>query len=322
MNSYIKEYNETRNLQVVEYDDKLDSVKAFKPVISNGIFVSLAWNKHADLFISWLNGPSIEVYKYDAGKTTPSNQLTVPIGLETKKSFVPKDKLFMQPANDNSNVLYYSIFYSGQDSPELGLGKFDFATGKTSFIRQEISKNSLKALKKSFVPVNKDLDDVDLGNAGGMDIKYMSETNGNIIVALASNYTLWTKDATYRGEDAVLINGFDQSLQLKYQQLLPANSKHAGVMLQTGYHVKNNKLYVLANGKKGMRTIVGVLGMMDITSGKWEQMRYLSKKDLGTTDYAEGPSILWFGKSFIVPYLSPKTFSMSKMDLALQLNDY
>lgn len=190
MGSLYKEINETRSLQVVEYNDKLDSVKAFKPALSNGLFITLAWNKHADMFISWFNGPSIEVYKYDAGKTTPSNQMTVPVNFEVSKSTVISDHLYMQPA-DNANLLYYSLIYKNQNhDPELGVGKLDFATNKKSYVVQVLDKSNLKAIKKSFVPVNKDLDDVDLGSGSGMSVKYMTETGGRVIVALSSNYSV------------------------------------------------------------------------------------------------------------------------------------
>jgi hypothetical protein len=322
MSGLYKEMNDTRALQVVEYNDKLDSVKAFKPVISSGLFISLAWNKHADMFISWLNGPSIEVYKYDAGKTAPSNQMAVPVNFEVSKSAVVSDYLYMQPA-ENANLLYYSLIYKNQNKdPELGVGKLDFATNKKSYVVQVLDKASLKAIKKSFAPVNKDLDDVDLGNGNGMSVKYMTETGGRVVVGISSNYSVSSsvsRGGMYMCEDALLLSGFDQDLQLKYQQVLPVNSSYPNIRLKTGYHVDKNKLYVIANTKKGFTTNLGVYGVLDINTGKWDKMERLSKKHLDNGSHSAGASILWFGNNFIVPYYSPKTFS-SKSDLSLQLN--
>ncbi|RYU90007.1 hypothetical protein EWM62_10710 [Mucilaginibacter terrigena] len=324
-NGYVKEYNETKNLQVIEYNDKLDSVSSFKPAKSNGIFISLAWNKHADMFIGWLNGPSIEVYKYDAGKTVPSNQLTVPVSLKEDKAVIPSKSLLLQPAEDK-NILYYSLLYRNPDKDtELGIGKLDFETNKKSYVTQVIDKANLKVIKKAFVPVNKDIDDVDLGYGGGMGLKYMNEVDGKVILTVASNATVSSgvsSGGVYYLEYAPIINVFDKDLNLKFQQVLPSNSYYPSRPLQTGYHVIKNKLYMVANTKKGLTKNLGVFGILDINTGKWDKMELLSKKHISNSDYSEGPSILWFGNSFIVPYFAPKTFAFTKSNVSLQLNQY
>lgn len=316
----------TRAFKVVEYDDKLDSVKVFNLAISSGTFVSLAWNNHADMFISWLNGPSIEIYKYDADKTTPSNQLTVPVTFKTRGDAVVSEYLYLKPA-ENRDELYYSIVYSNQNKDsELGIGKLNFLTGKKTYVVQILNGTNLKALKKAFIPINKDLDNIDFGDTRLMVVKYMNEISGRLIVAVASDYSeaMGTANSVsvnyYRREGALLINGFDQDLQLKYQQLLPANSSYPDFWLQTGYHVNKNKLYIVANKKRGSSSPFGVYGVFDITAGKWDKMERLSKKNLDSRSYSAGESILWFTNNFIVPYYSPKMFS-TKSDLSLQLNN-
>jgi hypothetical protein len=324
-NSYEKEFNETKNLQVIEYNDKLDSVSSFKPAKSNGIFISLAWNKHADMFIGWLNGPSIEVYKYDAGKTVPSNQLTAPISIKVDDSARPSENLLLQPS-ENSNVLYYSLLYRNPDKDtELGIGKLDFETNKKSYVTQVIDKANLKVIKKAFVPINKDIDDVDFGYGGGMGLKYMDEVDGRVILTIASNATVSSSvnsGGVYYLEYAPLINVYDKDLNLKFQQVLPSNSYYPSRKLQTGYHIIKNKLYMVANTKKGLTANIGVFGILDLNSGKWDKMERLSKKHISNSEYSEGPSILWFGNSFIVPYFAPKTFAFSKKNVTLQLNQY
>ncbi|WP_457131184.1 hypothetical protein [Mucilaginibacter sp. UYNi724] len=317
------ELNDTRSLKVVEFNDNLDSVKAFSPVISTGKFISLAWNKSADMFISWLNGPSIEIYKYDADKTAPSNQLTVPVIFKERADAILSDYFYLLPA-ENRDELYYGITYSNQNKdPELGIGKLNFATSKKTYVVQILDRNNLKTLKKAFVPVTKDIDDIDFGDIRLMEVKFMSETSGRLIVAVASTYTDAVGSSNnshiifYRCQGTLLINGFDHNLQLKYQQFLPANSSYSDIWLKTGYHISNNKLYIVANHKKS--SPYGVYGILDVASGKWDKMERLSKKNLGSRSYSAGESILWFDNNFIVPYYSPKMFS-PKSDISLQLN--
>jgi hypothetical protein len=215
------------------------------------------------------------------------------------------------------------VYQNQKKNPELGVGKLDFAVNKKLYVVQALDKASLKAIKKSFVPVNKDLDNVNFGVPGGLSVKYMNESSGRVIVGVASNYTLWgssSSGGTYMSEDALLINGFDQELQLKYQQVLPVNNSYPNIRLETGYQVNKNKLHVLANASKGAVVIAGVYGVLDIGTGKWDKMNRLSKKHLNNKAYSMGPAILWFGDNFIVPYYSRKFFS-TKYDMSLQLNE-
>ncbi|MBD1364173.1 hypothetical protein IDJ77_10165 [Mucilaginibacter sp. ZT4R22] len=324
MNSYTREYNETRNLQVIEYNDKLDSISAFKPVISNGTFISLAWNKHADMFIGWLNGPTIEVYKYDAGKTKPSNMLTADVVFKEDKSIIPSEHFMLKPS-DNSNVLYYSMIYVNEDKDgELGIGKLDFATNKKLYVAQALDKATLKAIKKSFVPVNKKIDDVDMGYGKGMKLLYMDELDGKVVTAIASHSTRASaiSNGVFMIENSILINAYDQNLALKFQNVLPTGYIYPSRHLKTSFHFNKNKLYMVSNAKTGMTTLSGLFSILDIGNGQWDKMEYLSKKHISNSDYSDGSSVLWFSNNFIVPYLSPKMFSATKTDVTLQLNNY
>ncbi|OOQ60974.1 hypothetical protein [Mucilaginibacter pedocola] len=324
-NSYAREYNETRNLQVIEYNDKLDSVSAFKPVISNGTFISLGWNKHADMFIGWLNGPTIEVYKYDAGKTKPSNMLSADVVFKEDKSVVPSEHFMLKPS-ENSNVLYYGMMYVNQDNDgELGIGKFDFSTNKKLYATQALDKASLKAIKKNFTPVNKKIDDVDMGYGKGMTLLYLDELDGKVVAAIASRSkraSSINNYGVYMIQNSMLINAYDQNLVLKFQNVLPSDYIYPTRYLKTSFRFNNNKLYILSNAKTGMYSISGILSILDISTGQWDKMEYLSKKHIGNSDYADGGSVLWFGSNFMVPYLSTKSFAPNRADVTLQLNNY
>lgn len=324
-NTYIAEYNETRNLQVIEYNDKLDSISSFKPVISNGTFISMAWNKHADMFVSWLNGPSIEVYKYDAGKTKPSNMLAADVFFKEDKSIIPSKYLMLKPAA-NSNVVYYSMVYRNTDNDgELGIGKLDFATNKKQFVVQALDKATLKEIKKSFVPVNKKIDDVDMGYSKGMTLLYLNEVDGIVVTAVASQATQSSsinRSGVYMIENAIVLNGYNPDLNLKFQNVIPTGYIYPTRRLTTSFYYNKNKLYMVSNAKTGMTTNSGLFSVLNTSNGQWEKMDYLSKKHISNSDYSDGTSVMWFGNGFIVPYCSPKTFSPGKVDVTLQQNSY
>lgn len=316
------EYNQTNRLQIVEYDDKLDSVSSFKAVISNGVFISLAWNKKADMFVSWFNGPSIEVYKYDAGKTTPAGQLTVPIAFKENKGIIPSNLLFVQPSEEDRNALYYSLLYLNPDkNPILGIGKLDFQSNKTFYTNQLLDKSALKSIRKNFTPINKEFDDVDLGNPNGMAIKYMEENDGNIIVATASNTYYSSSSGVMVKENNMLLNVYDKDLKMKFQQVIPVNSMY-NRSLTTGFNIAKDHLYIVSNQHKGLRSDISVFGSLNLNTGKWDKMEYLSKKHIDSSDFSDGSFVLWFADKYVVPYCSPKLLAPSKYDLTLQMNNY
>lgn len=309
----------TRAIKMIDYNEKLDSVSAFKIPLSNGSFMSMVWNKQGDTFISWLNGPSIEIYKYDAGKTSPSNQLTVPLTLKASRNADAFNLIHLQPATDR-NVLYYSLLYLNADKePELGVGKLDFEKNIKGYVTQVLNKSNLKVLKKNFVPPNKDFDDVDFGLIEGMGIKFIEEHNGKLIVATATEYVI--SGISYQGD--LLLNCYDTNLKLGFQQILPTNYRSVYKWPPIGRYWDNSKLHIITNAKKGLSSLQGVYAILDVNNGKWDKIEHLSKKHIGDTDYIDGNDVLWFGNNYIVPYFAIKGFFIkSKYDITLQSNQY
>ena len=314
----VKVSNGTRVIKVIDYNEKLDSIKSFNAVVSNGIFTSLYWNTHGDMFVTWFNGPSIEVYKYETGATTPSGQLTIPISFKLSKSYDPGAGIHILPSK-NPNVVYYSLIYLNPDKdPELSVGKLDFAKNTTGYVTQVLNKNNLKAIKKSFVPPNKDFDDVDLGSPYGMNINSMREFDDKIMVNTTSDYSVSDRGLVVMYESNLLINCYDHDLKLNFQQILPTSFKCKYASPSIGYHLDGNKLQIVTNTK----SIQGVYGVLDMRTGKWDKIEHLSKKHISNSDFIEGYAVLWFGGNFVVPYFDATGIYKLKYNLTLQQNQY
>lgn len=205
---------------------------------------------------------------------------------------------------------------------ELGIGKFDFSTGKKYFVAEAFDKAHVKMLQKSFVPLNKKIDDADLGPRSGLHLRYLTETNGVLIAALTSRYLTTGSYGIWNTENSVLINGYDENLNTKFQQILPIKYTVPNNFLPFGYHAAKNKLYVVGNTKSGLTTLNGVYGCLDINTGKWDKMYVLSKKKISNTDYADGDVILWFNDNYLVPYFEAKGLMKNKFNITLQQNSY
>ncbi len=322
MGKYAREFNETRELDVITLDDKLNPATVKLPIAS-GSLVNWCANKQGDLFIAWFNGPSIEVYKYPAGSSSPAKQLNADV------SFVPNDRtdvseeFLMQPSSVHPDVVYYGTSYSTEnENAELGIGKLDFAGGKKLFVTETFDRDHVKALEKSFVKINKKADDVDLGARKGLHIRYLAEVNGTVIATVTSRHFESSSYGSWDCENSVLVNGYDENLATRFQQILPANYKYPNRFLPVAYHIAKNKMYVISNEKSGLTTITGIYGCLDLASGTWEKMLALSKKHISDSDYSNGAAAMWFADSFAVAYIARKTLRPNSFDIVLQQNAY
>jgi hypothetical protein len=318
-----KEWNQTADLRIISYTEKLDTINTLKPVMTNGVFISLTVGKNQDVFISWFNGPSMEIYKYDAGQTKPSNFLTVPVDFKPGRNSIVANSLFLRPS-ENKNILNFGLIYNNEKGwPELGIGKLNFSTNQKTFVTQTFDKAALNTLKKNFQPVNKDLDNVDFGLLEGMSIQYLEEVSGKIIVAVAPNWSQTSKyGTTIYITSSMIVNGYDENLNLKFVQVLPANAFHSVNTPTVAFHVRKNELDILANTKNGLASNACVYAVLDLNTGKWVKMYKLSKKKIAAFGFSKGSSVLWFGDRFVLPYFSLAPYSMTKNNVTLQTNFY
>jgi hypothetical protein len=323
MNKYEKEFNESSELSVISLNESLDPISSLKLPIANGTMINWCANKQADLFVAWLNGPAIEVYKFPDGSASPVKQLNADITFKVSNSVILQDYIKLLPSTTNNDILYYGLTYLNQDkNDELGIGKFDFASGKKTYTAEEFTKDHVKSLEKSFVPFNKKIDDADLSNRKDIQLMSVAEWNGTLVATLASRTGQSGQYGPQMDESSLLINGYDGNLNTKFQQILPSGYLGSPVYIPTGYYSNNNKLYVVSNKKSGMRTYDAIYGCLDLGSGKWDNMALLSKKKMDNIDHCMGDAILWFPNSYVAPYFSVRGIGGMKFDITLQQNNY
>jgi hypothetical protein len=322
---FIRKINQTTDLETFEFNSKLEPVSNFKPQIAGGTYIRTAWNKYGDMFITWLNGPTVEVYRYENGKTSPTNQLNVDVAFKEDDNLIPGNSIKFIPDENNRAALYYGLVYYNEDKQgTLGIGKFDFSSGKKLFINEVLNKPHLKELTKSFVPVNKKVDDPTL-LPNGLDLRYIKEVNGKLITTVSSTYmraSSVNSGGVWMIESSTLINIYDTDLNLKFETIMPGGYSYPNMMMQSSYKLVDNKLNVFCNYKSGALTMNGLYGSLDLTTGGWDKITILPKKKLNNGSYANGGGLMWFGNSYIVPYCDPKTFKYYKFDVSLQQNDY
>jgi len=324
INSYEKEYNQTTDFDVIEFNDKLEPINKFKPVFNTGTFIGMDCNKAGDTFIAWYNEGSLDFVKYVEGQSTPSKPISASIALKKNATDSFGIDIVVQACVTNNNALYYALSFKNQDKEnEMGVGKLDFSNGKEEYVNEVFSKDHVKEIKKSYVTVNKKLHSPNLGPVSAIDVKGFYQKNGNVMVALTSTaYSSAMNGGTWVDEYNVLINCYDADLKFKFQQLIPTSYAVPERHLPIGFHIANNKLYVLSNDKEGMTTLYGTFATIDLTTGACDKIYWLSKKKISNSDAAASSSVLWFPGSFVIPYLDLRGFSGRKYDITLQKNSY
>lgn len=324
-NSYIKEIHETKDLDVIDFNDKLEPIYKFKPVITEGTFLGLTCNNHNDLFIDWYNNGKMDIVKYEAGKDKPSRKITsnVVVDKDILDNFADED-IDITASKKNSNIIYSALVFKNADKEiELGIEKLDFATGQKKYTNEILTKDHIKGIKKSYVTVNKKMDSPDLGPVKTLSVRALKEIDDHLIVALSStSSSTGMSGGIWISEYNILINSYDTDLNLKFQQLVPTTYTVPERHLPLGFYHDKNKLYVISNDKTGMTTINGTYSVFDLTTGQCDKMVLLSKKGIGNAHAAASASVLWFKNSFVVSYLDLKGFSGKKYDITLQQNSY
>ena len=318
-NSWIKQLKTTRDMDIIDFDEKLDPVYKLKPVLPNGVFLNIACNNNGDTFIGRYNSGNIVIEKYDAGKNSPSTEQTLDITLDDD---VLSSDIPMESSKKNKNVLYYALtFKNANKEIELGVGKLDFTTGKKQYTSEIFTKDHVKELKKNFTPANKKLDSPDLGDRSTLKVRVLNEIDDHIIVSLASTVSQRGNYSSSTIEYSTLINNFDINLNLRHQYLIPTSClplEHSN----NEFHYDKNKLFVITNNLHGLASVNAVYSVFDLNNGQCEKMEILSKKKIGNSDLAAAFSIFWFKDNFIAPYLDRKGFSGVKYDIALQQDNY
>lgn len=324
--------NQTQKLEVIDLNENLEITDTVQPIII-GTYVNTVCNKNGDMFVTWFNGPDIETYRYANKQTSPSSQINADVAFKHSRDDINFGaKIQFVNSEDHPNQLFYSVIYENADKQmEMTLGKLDFDAGTKKAFVKVITKADMKLAIKSFVPVNKKLDDPEV-NLSSMDIKKIIKTDDGVLVLLGGSFMR----SAYNDpndvamiETALVINSFDNQLDPKFQQLFPIEYAHEASFtpnfydptytLSAGYSITKNKLYIVGNNSK-LFSNVGVYGVLDIHSGQWDKMDFLTKN--GINGHLEGNNIMWYENSFIVPYVKAKGRMSFKYNLSLQQNQY
>jgi hypothetical protein len=332
ISKFDKQYHDTNDLNVFQYDENLNVINTFKPeVLPTATYAGMQVNDFGDVFVTWFsdgknkgNDGGVDIHRYEYGKKQQAGKIKADIGL--RSDFLSAvDAIQFATSLTSRSKIYLGLFYTNTSKDlELGLGTFDLASGQKKFITEVFDKAHVKAVEKEYVEVNNKLHGLSLSRS--LQVRHFEEVDGALVMAATTQGTQSSsinRSGTWMLEWGMLIQVYEPALTLKYRQFVPFENSYPNRRMPIAYNFTGTgKLRILATDKTGATTMNALYAVLDLKNGKWDRMERLSKKKIDNSSYADGSAALWFDNFFYVPYLEPKGFTGNKFNVTYQQNSY
>lgn len=302
--------NKTEDLTLISLNEKLEPTY-IKPKIPDEAFVGLAMNQSGDFFLmTTRDEKSLDIRRYAHGSAEPSEPITQPCDSLDKTDLLAADNA-MVPSDADRNIVYLSIAHTNlNDDREVITAKFNFATHQSQSTSEVFNHKHIRAIKKSFVPVNNDFREANLGLAKQqLRVKYLAAHDGRLLTVSSEEYSVMADNAITWYGNALVITYYDSNLKTLFQQVMPVKYI-SGWPLTTGYSFGTNDLKIVSN-----TFLWPAYGQLDLSSGKWLKLAPLNH------DHGSDKHIIWFDNNLIVPLLHRRAFGLN-YNISLSLNSY
>jgi len=332
INSMDVNFKETKRVTVTDFDENFNPISKVTPTLNGGILFGISCNAKGSLFLSWAKGKGvIDVERFEPGKTERAAMISVPFDLRNNsEARHPESHIKVLASQVDPNLVYLAVTAENQEGDtELSIGKVNFAGNSQQVFSEKIDRTVIKNLEKTYVVVNKKVDKPDLGNRRNIDVQFMGEDSGNLVVCMTGNdseINLTSMGSSYIKFKAPIVSVYDAYLKLKVRQLIPTEFDIPytnNPSPSADYFLIGGRLYFVANRKSGL-TFTALYGVIDLATGKYIKQEYLPKNDLKKNAFADD-AVMWFGSCFIVPYAASSgmfQFGTDKKDYTLQYNRY
>ncbi len=307
---------QTKDITVMDFDDKLEPINTFHPEISDDEFITMICSNSGSLFIAWYKDGDVNVSKYAQGKTEVTAQINQSLEIHNGFSKNNAAQLFLfYPSVKNPDCLYYSLFYKNTDNdPELTVSKMDFTKKNSEAVTEVFTQSHIKEIHEAYIPFDKKFEKTHSINGNSLEVRAMREENDRLLIFMSSqNAEFQTNTAQYY-EGSLIINGYDLNLNTKYQQIFPSGYGSRTGYFYPGFHKVENSLYIVAN----LNNDGTLYGNMNITTGEWNNTVLLPKEKFSGDSFAHPNITLWYEKGFIIPYARVRGMMRTNMDISLQ----
>ncbi len=323
--SSASKYGKTRNLTILDFNEKLEPTNQFSPKIDENAFISLATNNDGDLFIAAAtNGYSVSFVKYNLGKQEPSLPIDVEFNIRDKNdSDEPKriiDNLKLAGSNTDRNSFYSCLIEKNEAKEyQLTVNKVDFGKMTKVQTTEEFTKDRLPEIIKASTGVDYK-NDIWVGKPKILTIDHLQVFENNVIVVYSDRESITTYDGhrntSYVNAGSLVVNCYDLDLKTKFLNIMPINYS-AGGWFTPSYYYHGNSLAIVATNRArtGGRFsgLIPMYGNLDLSDGKWKKLGYFDKTDLPSGSFNN--FTMWYGDNFVSLITDYNTFGKTNISL-------
>lgn len=319
VNKSDKEYGITQNYCIINFDSNLNEKERINPVMPKGDTWTVSSHEAGSFLITAFDkaAKTINVATYLSTLAEPLKSVSIPVDMHKSAELYG----IKTTVGQNSFINYLSFNYlNSQKEMTLFVGKVDFRTGAYEVENEVFDNKHLKELRKSFVPFNKEYDDLEFYKEGFLSVKHIVECGGKLLVSLSSSYIL-RGNGIAAFDTSVLINVYDQQLKKLYHQFIPRKyMSQEGEGNEIAFSLKNNTMRMIANNKSGMFSFWSYLYIeMDFLTGQILKINKIPAEDVKKGSHIDTASVLWYDDYYMLPYFGFKTILSSKTSVQLQL---
>lgn len=316
-----KDFATTVNFTLIDFDNQLEQAQKTSPVMPAGETWDSYCAEDGTLLILTRSAKfsNCTLAFYSSGKNEPLKTINIPVDFYKEN----RGNLAQFATSKNPLVNYFAFTYENINRDVcLLVAKINFIDNSYYVEKEIMDKAHIKELKKSFVVVNKKFDDLFFSSASSLKVRNIKEYDGRILVALSPNYIVSHQYGSFRADESILLNVYDQQLKQEYHQFLPRYyASLRGEGSELGFNLKGDVLRIVINQKYGIGSVSTRYAEMDIRTGKMLKLLALPKDNIKNSYYADTDSMWWQSESFTLPFVEGKGWSGNKADMQfLQLS--
>ncbi|MBE7177147.1 MAG: hypothetical protein INR69_12120 [Mucilaginibacter polytrichastri] len=306
VNELKKKFHETRGVEVFSLNSELELIEKrklnFPP---SGYVTNLEYAGNGKMILRTASTSSFALYVYEKESENPAR--VIDQGITTRKymlgNAVPVDAMVL-PSKSNLNHVYEAAVFSTADKDRILLvSDYDLEKSTVKTTTETFTKDYFKSIVKDYKPANPKFEKVNFNTYKKMELGDLREVNKQILVSVSPAYyrsSTITQGVAYASFEDILLNVYDQNLQLQKQFALPRDIAWP-IADETGMYQRGNFLYFFHN----MTVKKPVFTKIDLSNWSINETGFFEREK--NDHLMASQSVLFLKNGIYVPYLDFST---------------
>lgn len=312
--------NVIKAFNVLSYDENLVEKNAVSPVLPEGDFIGIQKTINDDIYVAVSqNKKGITISKYLPNTEKAIKSITEPYsyyGGFLNMGHLNESINFYADTINNNTVYISGSFKNGDDYITM-FNKYDFASDKHKRFKKSFTKSEVKAMKKSYEPVNKEFKKLKLAEAKDFELAMIAIHENGYFMVLSDHRTTQAttmNSGLFHYSEGIIVYNLDQNLTIKTISTIPRD--YLGKTPSSiNLCVKDDYLYVFGSHEHHARFMVG---KVNIATGKLEDVQSVEPAKANNSNFANLTNAIFSPSRIIMPVLDYKlAFGKIKFDVDL-----